>query len=182
MNDRQGTIDGGPLAPLVVVMGVCGSGKSTIGTMLARATGFDFIDGDTLHPPANVAKMAAGVPLDDDDRRPWLQAIGEKLGRAPGGRIVACSALKRRYREQIAAAAGRPVFFLHLAGSEPVLAERMKSRKGHFMPATLLRSQLDTLESPSSDEFAAVVDGDPPLDAVFEAALASLRAATAVQA
>ena len=163
---------------LVIVMGVCGSGKSTIGGMLADATGFDFIDGDRLHPPANVAKMASGQPLDDDDRRPWLETIGRTLAESDTGRIIACSALKRAYRSLIAETAGEPVLFVHLNGSEAVLAERMKARQGHFMPPALLRSQLDTLETPSNDEFAVVLDGDEPIDTVFSAALESVRSAS----
>lgn len=163
---------------LVVVMGVCGSGKSTLGAMIAETESCDFIDSDRLHPPANIAKMASGVALDDEDRRPWLDAVGATLAAATGGgRVVACSALKRAYRQRITAAAGRPVLFVHLAGSEAVLSARMAARRDHFMPPALLRSQLDTLETPCSDEFAVVLDGDQPIDAVLDHARACIRAA-----
>ena len=162
---------------LVIVMGVCGSGKSTIGGMLAEATGYDFIDGDGLHPPENVKKMAAGHPLVDEDRWPWLRAIGKKLAEADDGRIIACSALKRAYRSLIAETAGQPVLFIHLNGTEPVLADRMQAREGHFMPPALLRSQLETLETPSLDEFAVILDGDQPIEAVFQSALESVQSA-----
>lgn len=157
-------------------MGVCGCGKTTIGTLLGRAIDAEFIDGDALHPQANVDKMAAGDPLNDDDRRPWLQKVGETLADTTSGRVIACSALKRQYRQQIADAAGRPVLFILLAGSRAVLTDRMKSRQGHFMPPALLDSQLETLELPGDDEFAVVVDGDQSVQMVFEAVLTSIAA------
>jgi len=174
-------MNGSTSPPLIVVMGVCGCGKTTIGTMLGQALGADFIDGDKLHPKANVDKMASGSPLNDEDRRPWLRKVGEALDQSDSGRIIACSALKRQYREQITEAAGRPVFFILLAGSKSTLTERMKSRIGHFMPPALLDSQLQTLETPGDDEFAAVIDGDQSLDAVFEAALHSVAGASKPQ-
>lgn len=159
----------------MVVMGVCGSGKSTIGALLADALTSTFIDGDRLHPQANVDKMASGVPLDDDDRWPWLQRVGETLGASGPHCIIACSALKRIYRHRIAAAAGGPVLFVHLSGSRQVIETRMQSRAGHFMPPALLESQLATLEQPDTDEFAIVVDVDQPVDVVLETALAAIR-------
>ena len=173
---RRASLSKAAAPPPVVVMGVCGCGKTTIGTLIGQAIDAQFIDGDTLHPQANVDKMAAGSPLNDDDRRPWLQKVGETLAQSTSGRIIACSALKRRYRQQIVAAAGRPVLFLLLAGSRAILSDRMKSRKGHFMPPALLDSQLDTLELPDEDEFAVVIDGDQPVQTVFEAALKSITA------
>lgn len=172
---RASMSDAGSLPP-IVVMGVCGCGKTTIGTLLGRAINAEFIDGDALHPQANVDKMAAGSPLNDDDRRPWLQKVGETLAARTSGRIIACSALKRQYRQQIVNAAGRPVLFILLDGSRSILSERMKSRQGHFMPPALLDSQLETLELPGDDEFAIVVDGDQSVQAVFEAALNSIAA------
>jgi len=166
----------GTAPPPVVVMGVCGCGKTTIGTLLGEAIDAEFIDGDALHPQANVDKMAAGSPLNDEDRRPWLQKVGETLAKSRSGRVIACSALKRQYRQQIVDAAGRPVLFILLDGSRSVLAERMKSRQGHFMPPALLDSQLETLELPDDDEFAIVIDGDQPVQAVFESALNSIAA------
>ena len=134
----------------IVVMGVTSTGKSEIGARLAARLGLRFVDGDDLHPAANRAKMAAGTPLDDADRAPWLTAIGRELGRAPG--VVACSALRRAYRTRIARAARRPVDFVWLDGPREVIARRMAARQGHFMPVSLLDSQLATLERPGPDE------------------------------
>lgn len=136
---------------LVVVMGVSGSGKTTVGIALAAALSVPFRDGDDLHPAANVAKMAAGIALTDDDRMPWLALVGAELAVAPGGLVIACSALKKVYRRAILAAApsGR---FLFLDGSRALLESRMQLRQGHFMPASLLDSQLATLEPLAADE------------------------------
>lgn len=137
----------------VVIMGVSGSGKSTVGKLLAQEIGAGFIDGDELHPDANVAKMAAGKPLDDVDRKPWLEAIGEKLARAgEKSLVVACSALKKSYRELIRQA-DPTVQFVFLKGPRELLAARLADRSsGHFMPPSLLQSQLDTLEPLEPDE------------------------------
>ncbi|MCR2784317.1 MULTISPECIES: gluconokinase [unclassified Microbacterium] len=153
-----------PLPPLVV-MGVSGSGKSTIGSLLGQRTGVPFIDGDALHPASNVAKMAAGEPLDDDDRWPWLQAIGHAIAdgvEVGSPTIVACSALKRRYRDALRAAVPELRFAL-LTSSRDVLDGRVRGRGDHFMPATLLDSQLDALEPLEPDEAGVIVDntGDP---------------------
>jgi gluconokinase len=138
----------------VVVMGVSGSGKSTVGEALAVALGLPFADADTLHPAANVAKMAAGTPLTDDDRWPWLDLVGAQL--AGGPVVVACSALRRSYRDRLRLAApDLAVVYLH--GSRELLAERMAGRR-HFMPVALLDSQLATLEPPTADEHAVTVD------------------------
>jgi gluconokinase len=135
-----------PQRPLIVVMGVSGSGKSTIGARLARRLGLRFLDADDLHPITNVDKMTAGVPLTDDDRWPWLARVGEAMAEASGtGVVVACSALKRSYRDAIRAAAPEAVF-VHLDGSRDLLAARLGEREDHFMPAALLDSQLDALE------------------------------------
>ena len=151
-----------------VVMGVSGCGKSTVGAAFAAAIGGRFIDGDDLHPPENVAKMSAGVPLTDADRWPWLTLVGATL---TGDVVVGCSALKRAYRDRIRAVAG-PVRFLHLAGSKAVIAARMAARPGHFMPLGLLDSQFATLEPPGPDEDAVTVDIDQSLDAIVAALLA----------
>jgi gluconokinase len=158
----------------IVVMGVSGSGKSTVGAALAKRLGVVFRDADEFHPAANVAKMSAGTPLTDADRWPWLDAIGAALaeaGRRGRGIVVGCSALKRIYRNRLRAAAGRPLVFVHLTGSHATLAERMRTRKGHFMPASLLDSQLATLEPPGPDEAAVTVSVEPPAAAVIEAAM-----------
>jgi len=136
---------------IIIVMGVSGSGKSTVGRLIADRLGFEFRDGDDFHPAANVAKMRAGQPLNDDDRRPWLLAIADfmRASRTNGrGAVVACSALKESYRDLLLR--GEPwVRFVHLTGPREVIAERMKGRVGHYMPVTLLDSQLATLETPS---------------------------------
>lgn len=167
-------------APLVVVMGVSGSGKSTIGLLVADALGVPFIDGDSLHPIANVTKMAAGNPLTDEDRWPWLALVGEALADATQtGLVVACSALKRAYRDAILAEAPA-VVFLHLSGSREVLSARLEGRSGHFMPISLLDSQLATLEEPGDDEPRVVVNVGAPVEAVVAAAVEGIRERSAV--
>ena len=143
----------------IVVMGVSGCGKSTLARALAETLGFRFVEGDDLHSPANLAKMTAGIPLDDDDREPFLLAVADALR---GGRVVAaCSALKRRYRDLIRREAGATTFVLPLA--EPVIVSaRLASRARHFMPATLLDSQFAALEPPHPDEDAILVDAELP--------------------
>ncbi|MFE6409841.1 gluconokinase [Streptomyces sp. NPDC057837] len=149
-------------APLVVVMGVSGSGKTTVGRLLADRLGVPYAEGDDFHPEANVAKMRAGRPLDDADRHPWLEEIaGWLAGHAQRGGVVACSALKRRYRDRLASAAPR-VFFLHLDGTPELIAARISARRGHFMPPELLRTQFADLEPLGQDEAGAVVSVDGP--------------------
>lgn len=146
---------------LYVIMGVCGAGKSLIGTKLARELDIEFVEGDDLHPPENVKRMAAGIPLTDDDRHGWLIAIAERLReakRAGVGLIVSCSALKRSYRDLLRSAGDADVRFVYLAGSRALIAERMAKRRGHFMPPSLLESQLSILEEPSPDEHAWAYD------------------------
>jgi carbohydrate kinase (thermoresistant glucokinase family) len=135
----------------IVVMGVCGCGKSTVGALLAREVVGAFLDGDELHPAPNVAKMAAGIPLDDGDREPWLREVGRRLLASDRPLVIACSALKRSYRDLIRSAAPQTLF-VHLHGTRELLAERMSARPGHFMPLSLLDSQLATLEPLGSDE------------------------------
>lgn len=155
--------------PLVVVMGVSGSGKSTVGAALAQRLRVPFGDADDFHPQANIDKMSAGHALDDDDRRPWLAAIGEWLGHRAGttGGVVTCSALKRAYRDQIREAAP-DVLFVHLAGSRDVIARRQASRPGHFMPASLLDSQFATLEPLGADENGFALDVAQSVDELVE--------------
>ncbi len=161
-------------------MGVSGAGKSAVGEAFAQALGLHFVEGDKLHPPGNVARMAAGIPLTDDDRRGWLAAIAQKLSDARDRRegiVVACSALKRRYRDVLRGAAP-DVRFISLAGSRTLLADRMSHRTGHFMPSALLDSQLATLEPPDANEGAWTIDIEAPVDAIVErlVALASTQA------
>jgi gluconokinase len=154
---------------LYVVMGVAGSGKSTIGAGLARALDVPFIDGDDLHPAANVERMAAGIPLTDEDRGPWLRAIAACLRdakRVGQGLVVACSALKRRYRDLLRTAGDAAVRFVYLKGNRTLIAERMTQRRGHYMPAALLDSQLAALEEPAPDEDAWVCDIGATPDAI----------------
>lgn len=145
---------------LYVVMGVSGSGKSLIGAALARALGIDFVEGDTYHPARNVERMAAGIPLTDDDRAGWLRALAARIreARSDGtGIVVTCSALKRAYRDVLRAEAPE-VRFVFLRGSRALLADRVAGRRGHFMPPALLESQLATLEEPSVEEEAWICD------------------------
>lgn len=153
-------------------MGVSGCGKSAVGAGFAAAIGGTYVDGDDLHAPANVARMAAGIALNDKDRAPWLLRVAQVLRDTDPPVVVGCSALKRRYRDSIRAEAGVPVRFLHLAGSRAVIADRMARRGGHFMPAALLDSQFAALEPPDPDEDAVTVDIDQPLQAVIAALLA----------
>lgn len=141
----------------IVLMGVCGCGKSTVGAELSRASGLAFLDGDDLHPPQNVAKMRSGLALDDADREPWLAECG-RLAAAEEGVILGCSALTRRYRDTIRrhAAPMQPVF-VYLHGTRATLSQRLGARKGHFMPSALLDSQLATLEVPTPEEAALTV-------------------------
>ena len=152
-------------------MGVSGSGKSTVGAALARRLGVPFVDADTLHPPANIAKMTAGEPLDDEDRRPWLDRVGEWLAGHPDGGVVSCSALKRTYRERLRAHCPRAEF-LHLSGSPELIGGRLAARRGHFMPAALLRSQFDALEPLGVDEAGVTVDAGLGVDAIVDTFLA----------
>lgn len=148
------------MKPLLVVMGVSGSGKSTVGELLATSLGVPYADADELHSQANVQKMATGHPLTDTDRWPWLQRVGEELHAAQAtGMVMACSALKRSYRDLLLATAPRAKF-VFLDGSRTVLEQRLDGRHAHFMPARLLDSQLDTLEPLAADEPGVTVSFD----------------------
>jgi gluconokinase len=160
----------------VVVMGVSGTGKTSVGEELAEELGCEFIEGDSLHPRRNIEKMEGGIPLTDEDRWPWLQAIAELVAvrdHEGTSTVVTCSALKRKYRDILRDAA--PTFFVHLDAPFEVLRARMQERTKHFMPPSLLRSQVDTLEELDDDEAGAVVDVTPPFDEVVEEAVNAVR-------
>jgi gluconokinase len=163
--------------PIFLLMGVSGSGKTTIGAMLAGRLGWTYAEADDFHPPANVEKMRSGHPLDDDDRWPWLRTIAGWIGEreaAGQGAVVTCSALKRAYRELLRD--GHPsVHFVHVAVSLPVLRERLGSRQGHYMPASLLDSQLATLEPLEPDEPGFAAAGDESPDEVADQIVSELR-------
>jgi gluconokinase len=160
-----------------VIMGVSGCGKSSVGAALGEKLGVPYIDGDDLHPASNIAKMSKGLPLNDDDRWPWLAKVGETLAASTGCAIIGCSALKRIYRDKIRDAVAEPVLFIHLAGSREVIGARMGKRAGHFMPGSLLDSQFATLEPPQSDELALTVNIDQSLEGIISAILAALEEA-----
>ncbi|MBF6102314.1 gluconokinase [Nocardia cyriacigeorgica] len=166
---RSAGVERGRVTPVLVVMGVSGSGKSTVARRLAEKLGWDMLEGDDLHPEANVAKMASGTPLTDDDRWPWLRSIASWIdtrqsARRPG--IVTCSALKRSYRDVLRRDG---VIFVHLSGNTAQIRDRIGHRAGHFMPASLLQSQVDTLEPLEPDENGIVVEiGRPPEEEVAE--------------
>jgi gluconokinase len=159
----------------VIVMGVSGCGKTSAGIALAERLGLGFIEGDRLHPAANIARMSAGIPLEDADRWPWLDAIGRALAARPGGTVASCSALKRAYRERLRSAAGRDLRFVFLELSRPELERRMHLREGHFMPATLLASQLAALEPPTGEPGVLTLNGAAALDDIVGAAASWLR-------
>lgn len=159
-----------------MIMGVSGCGKSSVGEGLAMRLGIPYHDGDDLHPPENVEKMRAGVPLTDEDRWPWLDRVAEVLAtEAPV--IVGCSALRRSYRSRLRAGAGGPVQFIHLTGSREVIANRMAARRGHYMPPSLLDSQFAALEPPGSDE-ALAIDIDQPLSTLIDTVASHLQGAS----
>jgi gluconokinase len=151
----------------LVIMGVTGCGKSTVGEALAGRLGVDYRDGDDLHPPENVEKMRAGMPLADADRWPWLDRVAGAL-REGAPVIVGCSALKRAYRDRIRDGAGEPVRFVHLAGSRELIAGRMAQRRGHYMPLSLLDSQFAALEAPGPEEALTVRIDQSPVGIVDE--------------
>ena len=157
-------------------MGVTGVGKSAVGAAVAERLGWDFVEGDDLHPPANVAKMASGRPLTDEDRAPWLERVRDQAAeRAATGRstVITCSALRRDYRDVLRTGTG-PMFFVHLVGTEELLRHRLSGREHPFMPAALLRSQLTALEPLEPDEDGVTVDVSGTLPEVVGRALAPL--------
>jgi gluconokinase len=161
----------------LVIMGVSGSGKSTIADALAKELGWRYEDGDKFHPPSNVAKMRAGHPLTDEDRRPWLQAIADEIERSckRGERVViACSALKRAYRDMLVRRRS-DVRIVFLDGTEALIAGRLAARKGHFMPPGLLRSQFRTLEPPTPDERPVTVSIDATIETIVDDIVSQLK-------
>ncbi len=157
--------------PVIIVMGVCGCGKSSVGEALAQRHDLPFLDADDYHPKANVDKMSKGIALQDDDRWPWFEilsrAINEKSAQS-GSCVCGCSALKRSYRRYLSEHIDHPVLFVHLHGNKELLFERMSARKDHYMPPSLLESQLATLEQPESDENAIVVSIDQTVSDIVE--------------
>lgn len=163
------------MASPIVVMGVSGSGKSTVGAALAQRLRVPFADADDFHPPANIAKMTAGEALNDDDRYPWLEAIGEWLAGHRQGGVMSCSALKRKYRDQLRNHCA-DVEFLHLSGAPDTIGKRQASRPGHFMPASLLESQFRTLEPLEADERGIAIDIDQNIDSIIDTYVTSAEA------
>lgn len=143
---------------MIVIMGVAGCGKTTIGQTLAAEMNFKFIDGDELHPQTNIEKMSAGIPLTDKDRFPWLEKVGQALAFSDNSIIIGCSALKKIYRDVIRDFAKGDVTFVHLSGTKELILERMKERKGHFMPVSLVNSQFADLEPPTKRETSTTID------------------------
>lgn len=162
----------------IVVMGVSGNGKTTVGTWLATELDRAFIEGDDFHPPENIAKMSAGQPLDDHDRRPWLAALAaeiQRLDAATQQTVTGCSALRRTYRDWLREGSP-PLYFVHLVGSYDLILERMR-RRNHFMPESLLTSQFETLEPLEDDELGVAVDVKAPPDQIVSTVLASMSEA-----
>lgn len=156
-------------ADAIILMGVAGCGKTSVGEALAAHGVWAYEDGDDLHPQANIKKMSAGIALGDDDRWPWLADIGKQLGASKTPLAIGCSALKKKYRDHITHSAGKPVYFVHLAGSRELIENRMSAREGHFMPTSLLDSQFADLEPLAENELGFAVSIDQPLSAIIEA-------------
>ena len=171
-----------PAPRALIVMGVSGSGKTTIGEQLAAKIGWRYEDADIFHPASNVAKMSAGHPLTDEDRWPWLQAIADEIDRvcrAGQNAVIACSALKRAYRD-ILLHGRNDVRIIFLRGTQDLIANRLAERKGHFMPAGLLASQFKTLEPPDASENTVIVSIDASVDAIVDDIVRQLRLSPAV--
>jgi gluconokinase len=163
----------------IIVMGVSGSGKTSVAEALAKALDLHFVEGDALHPASNVEKMSHGIPLTDEDRMPWLDLIGAEIAEAiEGGRgiVVSCSALKKIYRDRLRREAGGPLYFVFLEGSKALLLSRLSARKGHFMPPSLLESQLQTLEVPTGEPSVVTVGIDATVEGIAAAAVEALAA------
>lgn len=168
--------------PIVIVMGVSGCGKSTIAKGVAEQLNLPFVEGDDLHPAANVKKMSEGTPLTDDDRWPWLDVLGTELKESSNieknGVVASCSALKRVYRERLLNACGDPILYVYLDGSRETLLGRMQSREDHFMPSSLLDSQLALLEKPTDDELALTVSIENSVAEMVDEVLLKIKSMT----
>lgn len=149
-------------------MGVAGCGKSTVGRAVAKEFSVDYLEGDDLHPAENISKMSRGEPLDDNDRWPWLELVGQALGASGKPAFIGCSALRRAYRDRLRECAGSDIGFVHLVASIEVIAGRMGKREGHFMPLALLDSQFATLEPLETDETGCLIDINQALDGVVQ--------------
>ena len=164
--------------PVIVVMGVSGSGKSSVAAELADRLSLPFLDGDDFHPQSNRDKMSQGIPLTDDDRWPWLDILGAAINNTAaehGGAIATCSALRRVYRNRLTKAIDLPVVYVHLTGCRETLLKRMQARKNHYMPPSLLDSQLATLEDPEPDEPVITLSIEPPVTEIVAQLLALLQ-------
>ncbi|HIV15382.1 MAG TPA: gluconokinase [Candidatus Avisuccinivibrio pullicola] len=163
----------------IVIMGVCGSGKTSVGLAIAEKLGCRFLDGDDLHPRANIIKMGEGHPLNDEDRQPWLERISDvffSLSRRSENAVIVCSALKKKYRDVLRN--GNDLIFVHLVGDYDTILNRMKKRQGHYMKENMVKSQFDTLEMPGADEKDVIaIDITPPLDVVIARAVSAVEAA-----
>jgi len=165
--------------PVVVIMGVCGCGKSTIAKKLAYKLQLHFLEGDDFHPASNIEKMSNGIGLTDKDRWPWLDALGEairiKNNDENSGVILSCSALKRAYRERLSTSSGVPILYIYLHGSRETLLKRMGSRANHYMPSSLLDSQLDTLEIPEEDEIAFTISIEKSISEIVKESILKIN-------
>lgn len=162
----------------LIVMGVTGCGKTTVGALLAGRLNAAFLDGDDYHPASNVAKMSSGQPLSDDDRWPWLDRLGDVMEQAvmDRGRVVlACSALRRVYRDRLVHACAEPPMFIHLAGNRTLIHDRMAARREHYMPVGLLDSQIATLEPIEKDEQAITLETKAPADRIVSKIISDLE-------
>ena len=167
--------------PVLVVMGVSGCGKSTVAEALGKRMGLPYIDGDDYHPTANVEKMAKGIALNDNDRWPWLDTLSKAIyehNQTHGGVIATCSSLKKIYRKRITESAGIPLYFVFLHGERATLLTRMQSRENHYMPPSLLDSQLDTLEIPDADELVWQISIESDVASIVDEVLSLLEQQT----
>ncbi|WP_299880088.1 gluconokinase [uncultured Cocleimonas sp.] len=164
--------------PVVVAMGVCGCGKSTIAKKIASQLQLPFFEGDDFHPASNIEKMSNGIGLTDEDRWPWLDALGEAIrikNNDNSGVILSCSALTRAYRERLSTSSGVPILYIYLHGSRETLLKRMNSRANHYMPSSLLDGQLDTLEIPEDDEIAFTVSIEKSISEIVKESILKIN-------